>query len=63
MLTAGTLLADGSGAIGISKYVAKLKFEQIEKALITTKIDPVITGICSLCIHVNLDLPMVNTLW
>ena len=63
MLTAGTFLADGSGAIGISKYVARLKFEQIEKALVTTKTVPVITGICSLCIHVNLDLPMVNTLW
>lgn len=35
----------------------------MDKVLITTKPVPVMTGVRSLSIHVNLDLPMVNIFW
>lgn len=64
VFTAGSFLADGSGAIGINKYVViDLVLNRIEKALVTTGTIPVITEICSTRFHVNLGLSMVNTHW
>lgn len=62
-LAVTTNLLDGSRTTDISKYVAAdIYLNKIEKTFVTTGTFPFITGIYSLCNHVELGFPMVNTL-